>query len=90
MAAYYQLKLEAVVNGTGDVVLNVYQNDLTANTVSSPVWAAIPGMSSVVDDAAGIETGSAPYTSGRFGFGMRSDAISRVAYFDHIALAVQN
>lgn len=87
---YYHLKLEAVVNGTGDVVLNVYQNNLNAHTVSSPTWTSVTGMSQLIDDAAGINTGSVPYTSGYFGYGFRSDQIGRVVYFDHIAMAVQN
>jgi len=87
---YYHLKLEAVVNGTGDVVLNVYQSNLNSYAVDSPTWAAVTGMAQVIDDAAGINTGSVPYTSGYFGYGFRTDNINRVVFFDHIAMAVQN
>lgn len=94
METYYHLKLEAVVNAVGgglyETVLNVYVSDLGDNDVTSPVWTAITGMSQVIDDAAGVNTGSTPFTNGRFGFGMRSDATGRIAYFDHIAMAVQN
>lgn len=86
---WVHLRLEAVVNGTGDVVLNVYRNDLDANPVTAPVWAAVPGMSQFIDDALGVNSGSLPYTSGRFGIAMFVNNISRRSAFDHIEIARQ-
>lgn len=89
---YHHLKLEAVVNLNGDVILNCYYNNLAANAVTSPVWTAISGMAPFTDDALGINAGNAgltgsdifPYTSGYMGFGMRVSNIGRRALFDHI------
>lgn len=94
---YHHLKLEVVVNLTGEVVVNCYQNDLAVNAVTSPSWAAIAGMTSFVDDAMGIASGNAgltgadifPYTSGYQGFGMKVSNIGRRAYFDHVVAARQ-
>jgi hypothetical protein len=87
--AWTHLRLDMVVNVSGDVVLNVYQNDLTANSCLSPVWAAVAGMDSFVDDALGINTGSPPYTSGRAGFAFASKDVSRRGFFDTIEVLRQ-
>jgi hypothetical protein len=81
---WLHLRLDQVVNDNGDVILNMYQNDLGTNPVTAPVWEAIEGLSSIVDDALGVNTGSAPFTSGRFGFGFAAQDITRRGYFDHL------
>lgn len=82
---YQHLRLEAVVNGNGDVVLNCYRSNLLVTPVNQPaIWVPIPGMSTFIDDAGGIESGTLPLTSGYLGYGFRSSDISRRAYFDHI------
>ncbi len=86
---WVHLRLEMVVNGNGDVILNCYRNDLVSNTVTAPVWAAIPGMAAFVDDVAGINSGSAPYTSGHAGFAATFSDITRRCYVDHLTLARQ-
>jgi hypothetical protein len=86
---YWQLKLEMVANANGDTIVNCYHSDLTQNPAAAPVWTAIPGMPSFVDDALGINSGSPPYTSGRVGFGMISGDISRRSYFDYIVIDQQ-
>lgn len=90
---WQHLRLDVIVQGTGDVILQVYRNDLNAHSVSAPVWAAVPGMegpytafSGFVDDALGIATGSAPHTSGGMGFAARFEAANRAAFFDHISI----
>lgn len=88
--AWLHLRLDVIVNLNGDVLLQCFQNDLTSNAVTSPVWVAIPGLTNVVDDSLGIRTGSAPYTSGYMGFGFRTAAISRRGFFDHIECYRQN
>lgn len=92
---WVHLRLEVVVNVSGDVVLNVYRNeDLATNDVTSPVWVKIPGMSdfpggapggqtAIIDDVLGVNTGSVPFLTGRAGYGMHSTSDVRRAYFDH-------
>jgi hypothetical protein len=86
---WIHLRIDAVVQGTGDVIITMKQNDLTTNTVTAPVWTDIDGMAPFTDDALGINSGSVPYTSGRFGFGMYSANVSRRAAFDQITIARQ-
>jgi hypothetical protein len=95
---WYHFKLEMVVNDSGDVVLNVYENDLTANAVTAPSWAAVAGMkdtpggitaTAFIDDALGVNSGSLPYTSGRVGYGSHFSDISRASYFDHLTVERQ-
>ena len=95
IAEWVHLRLEVVVNVSGDVVINVYRNaDLATNDVTSPVWTKVPGMSdfvggapggqtAIIDDVLGVNTGSLPFTSGRAGYGMHSSSDVRRAYFDH-------
>lgn len=86
---WVHLKLEQVVNDNGDVVLNVYRNDLVAHAVDVPTWVAIPGMTQIIDDAMGINTGSVPLTAGYAGFGATFADVARRAYFDQLAIARQ-
>lgn len=93
---WLHLRLDAVVNVNGDVILKAYQNDLAVNAVSAPVWNAIAGLedsafvashgagTAFVDDALGVNSGSASYTSGRMGFGFQSAAITRRGFFDQL------
>lgn len=89
MGDWVHLRLEAVYNTNGDVVLNVFRNDLTANDVDAPVWEAIPGMDQFIDDVLGVNSGSVPYTAGRVGFGARLDDSQRRAYVDHVTISKQ-
>jgi len=84
------LRLEVVNNPGGDVVLNCYQSDLSAHNVDSPSWVAIPGLGQIIDDALGINTGSAPLIGGRVGFGMVSSDVGRVVAFDQCITIAQN
>jgi len=85
---YLHLRLEAIVNSNGDVVLNVFQNDFEANPlgITPPDWQPISGMPSFVDDTTAINSGSAPLTSGRAGFGFAVKDVTRRAFFDHIVV----
>lgn len=89
-AVWYHLKLEVVFNPQGDLVLNVYQNDLTVNNPNAPSWEAITGMDRYVDDSLGILQGTIPYT-GPFYFvkGFYTEAALRAALFDYYRAAVQ-
>lgn len=84
---WVHLRLEMVVNTNGDVVLNAYYNP--DGDVENPVWEAIPGISMYIDDALGVNTGSAPYVSGRAGFGCYLADSVRRCFFDHITLVKQ-
>lgn len=86
---WVHVRLDMIVNGTGDVILKVYENDLDVNPVTAPVWVLVPGMENFVDDVLQVNTGSAPHTSGRAGKGFRSAASQRRAFFDHTEFARQ-
>lgn len=86
---WHHLRLDMVVNGNGDVILQAFSSDLDSNTVAVPSWVAIPGLEEFIDDALGINSGSVPYTSGYGGFGFESNDVSRRAFFDHIQLLRQ-
>lgn len=86
---WVHLRLSVIVQGTGDVLLQVEQSDLTVHDVTAPVWSAVPGMDDFVDDALGINSGSLPFLGGRQGFGMYANDISRRAAFDHITIERQ-
>jgi hypothetical protein len=83
--AWLHLRLDMVVNQNGDVLLQVFQNDLTANPLGgAPSWQAVPGMSEFIDDALGINSGSQPFTSGRAGFGFFTKDVTRRGFTDHV------
>ena len=84
---WVHLKLEMVVNGNGDVVLNCQYS--TAVSVASPLWQAIPGISGFIDDALGVNSGSLPFVSGRAGFGASVADSVRRCFFDQLVLAKQ-
>lgn len=94
---WLHLRLDMIVQGTGDVILQCFQNDLSGHTVTSPSWQTIPGMegplspsvAGFVDDALGVNTGSAPYASGRAGFGALLQDVTRRVFFDHLEIARQ-
>jgi hypothetical protein len=99
---WHHLRLDAVVNLNGDVILKAFYNDLVANAVTAPVWSPIPGIedatlagthgagTAFVDDALGILSGSAPFTNGRMGFAFFTKDVSRRGYFDHIECIKQD
>lgn len=95
------LRLDMIVNTNGDVLLQVFENDLSAQGIGDPPsWVEIPGMEGplsddaapidgFIDDALSIATGSAPYTSGRGGFGFACSDVTRRVAFDHIEVIRQ-
>jgi len=86
---WVHLRMDVIVQGTGDVLLQVFQSDLSVNPVNAPVWQAIPGMDDFIDDALAVNTGSLPLTGGRAGFGCYANDVSRRAAFDQITIARQ-
>lgn len=93
---WLHLRLDAIVNTNGDVILKVLQNDLTANPVTTPVWSPVAGIedatliashgagTAFVDDSLGVNSGSASFTSGYMGFAFFTKDISRRGFFDQI------
>lgn len=66
---WHHIRLDAIVQNNGDVVLSCFENDLTVNPIGNPPsWTPISGMSNFIDDAAQIQTGSAPLWGGCVGF----------------------
>lgn len=84
---WLHLRLDVIVNDTGDVVLDVFRNDLDAHPLGTPPdWQPIAGMPQFIDDALAINSGTAPLTSGRAGFGFQSRDVTRRGFFDHLEL----
>lgn len=93
---WHHLRMDAVVNTNGDVILKVFRSDLSTRAVTAPIWSAVPGIedstitsthgagTAFVDDGLGVNSGSASYTSGRFGFAFSVSDVTRRGYFDHI------
>lgn len=94
---WLHVRLDAIKQPTGDVMLKVWANNLAANSVASPVWAAVAGLTDFTDDALGINSSNLgisgadalPLTAGRMGFGASFADVNRNAYFDHVHPAHQ-
>lgn len=83
--AFLHLRLDMVVNLNGDVLIDVFENDLGAQPLgTTPSWQPVSGMAQFIDDALGINTGSQPFTSGRAGFGFQTEDVTRRSFFDHV------
>lgn len=82
---WVHLRLDMVVNLNGDVLLQVFQNDLVANPLGgAPSWQPVPGMSEFIDDALGINSGTQPFTSGRAVLGFFTKDVTRRGFLDHV------
>jgi hypothetical protein len=87
---WLHLRLDVIVNDNGDVVLEVFENDLDAHALGTPPdWQPVSGMAQFIDDHLGINSGSQPLTSGRGGFGCAFKDVTRRAFFDHVELMRQ-
>ena len=87
---WLHLRLDVIVNANGDVVLQVFQNDLAENPLGEPPdWQPVWGMEEFIDDHLGINSGTQPLTSGRGGFGFATKDVTRRGYFDHLELLRQ-
>lgn len=97
---WVHVRLDMIVNANGDVILQVFENDLAVNALgTAPDWQPIAGMEGplsaslgldgFVDDALQVATASPPLTSGRAGFGMQVSDVTRRGYFDHIEVIRQ-
>ena len=86
---WLHLRLDAIAQDSGDVVLNVHRSDLSRHPAGTPRWEPVPGMDSFIDDALGIRTGSAPLVGGRAGFAFHSADVRRRAFFDSLEVIRQ-
>ncbi|MCU0688113.1 MAG: hypothetical protein MUF34_38710 [Polyangiaceae bacterium] len=87
---WLHLRLDAIVNGNGDVVLAAFKSDLALHPLGTPPdWQPIAGMPAFVDDQLGINAGSQPLTSGRGGFGFAVRDVTRRGFFDQLELSRQ-
>ena len=80
---WHHLRLDAIVNPNGDVVLKCYSSDLDTYAVDSPSWQAIAGISDFVDDALGINSSSNPLAGGWGGWSFHSELTGGRGYIDH-------
>jgi hypothetical protein len=87
---WLHLRIDIIVQPSGDVELQVFENNLGSNAVTSPVWTAVAGLESFVDDALGINSGSQPYLSGYCGFAYYTRTTGRYAFVDHYEPFRQN
>lgn len=88
VGTWIHLRLDVISNPSGDVLLQCFQNDLVANTVSTPVWAAIDGMADFNDDAIGINSGTVGLkTGGRQGIGSYMSASGVITAADHVEIS---
>lgn len=88
---WLHVRLDVVVNPNGDVVLNTWVNDLTANDVTAPTWVAVDEMSGVIDDVLGWETGTPGLNvGGRMGFAYHATSSGTAGAVDHIRVARNN
>jgi hypothetical protein len=68
-ALWHHLRLDAVVQDNGDVLLQCLKNDLAAHPLgTTPQWLPIPGMDDFVDDKVQIATGTPPLWGGYLGW----------------------
>lgn len=85
---YHHLRLDAIVEPNGDVLLKCFENDLTANPIGDPPsWQAIAGFPTggYVDDVLQIATGSPPLWGGYCGFAFQvADSLNRRGAFDAV------
>ncbi|MEN6368302.1 MAG: hypothetical protein ABFD77_01215 [Thermotogota bacterium] len=86
--AWHHLRLDAIVEPNGDVLLKCFENDLNTHPIGTPGgpdWQNIPGFPSagIVDDVLQILTGSPPLWGGYCGFAFQvQQALNRRGAFD--------
>lgn len=90
-AAWFQLKLDVIVNPHGEVVLNVFRNDLNTNFCTAPSWEAVAGLSQFIDDSLGHFSGTSPHLDGFYGHkGMYTNGqAGDLALYDQIVVSRQ-
>jgi hypothetical protein len=80
---WQHFRLDVLRQPSDDVKLMVFENDLDTYDVDAPVWTAVAGMESTVDDNLGINLGSQPYLGGYCGVGYYTKAVGCYGFVDH-------
>lgn len=83
---WVHVRMDVIHEPLGDVLIKCYENDLVANPVTAPIWVAMPGCESFIDDVLGHASGTLPYNGGYVGYGFEVGIISRVAQVDYITV----
>lgn len=88
---WHHLRLDAIVQTNGDVLLQCFSNDLTTRPVgTTPSWQPITGMDDFIDDLNQINTGTPPLLGGSHGFAFAvHESLNRRGAFDAIQLERQ-
>jgi hypothetical protein len=86
---WLHLRLDAIFNANGDVVLKMFKSDLAVQDVEAPDWQPIPGMADFIDDTLGVNTGSVPLSGGQVGFAFFTKDLQKRAYVDHVEILRQ-
>jgi hypothetical protein len=87
---WHHLRLDAIVQPNGDVLLKVFENDLSVRPIadpSGPNWVNVPGFDAdgFIDDVLQVNTGSAPLWGGYMGFAFAvANSLNRRGAFDGI------
>ncbi|MCK5643690.1 MAG: hypothetical protein KAJ19_23015, partial [Gammaproteobacteria bacterium] len=82
---WHHIRMDAIVEPNGDVLLKCYESDMTINDLQNPDWGIIGGFSAegYIDGVLQINTGSAPLWGGYVGFAFAvNQALNRRGAFD--------
>lgn len=86
---WIQLRLDAIFNANGDVVLKMFKSDPDDDNIESPDWQPIQGMDDFIDDALAVNTGSVPLSGGQIGYAFFTKDLQKRAFVDHIEVLRQ-
>lgn len=86
---WVHIRVDVIVQPSGDVLIKVFKNDLSSHNVDSPSWVPLAGCEEFVDDILGINSGSLPYDGGYVGFGCEVNGVSKRAQFDYLTVTRQ-
>lgn len=87
--SYIHIQVDIIRQPTDDVLISVWENDLTSFTVGTPTFVLVPGMEAFTDDHLGVNTGSQPFLGGYAGMGYYTKSTGRYAFHDYFKLARQ-
>lgn len=87
---WHHLRMDAIVQPNGDVLLKCYESNLAVYDLQNPVWNVVGGFSAegYIDDVLHINTGLAPLWGGYAGFAFSvNQALNRRGAFDGIQVS---
>lgn len=86
---WLHLRLDAICNPNGDVVLRCMRNDLDTNPATLPIWEPITGMDDFIDDSLAVATNSDPLAGGYVGVCFQSTGIGLRGFSDCLQVSRQ-